>query len=233
MESWDDENFEPPTITPTTGVSTNKWEGEDEDDDVKDNWEDEDEEKEKEPDKEQKVEEVKKKKKPLAERIAEKERLKREEMEKRLRELEEEEVSPEEKLRRQKESDLKLALETTFGGEQTGGIDGLSLPTSKEEFEEFTESLSKKLLPLSKSVEYPNFTEGLIRNLCATMSSLDIKKIKNTLDNLYLEKQKIEKGEKPKKSKGKGKAKLKMEGDNQLSQLSAYVNDYEDYDDFM
>lgn len=46
------------------------------------------------------------------------------------------------------------------------------------------------------------------------MSSLDIKKIKNTLDNLYLEKQKIEKGEKSKKNKGKGKAKLKMDDGN-------------------
>lgn len=46
------------------------------------------------------------------------------------------------------------------------------------------------------------------------MSSIDIKRIKNSLDNLYLEKQKIEKGEKTKKNKGKGKAKLKMEGDN-------------------
>lgn len=46
------------------------------------------------------------------------------------------------------------------------------------------------------------------------VSSLDIKKIKNTLDNLYLEKQKIEKGEKTKKNKGKGKAKLKLEGEN-------------------
>lgn len=51
------------------------------------------------------------------------------------------------------------------------------------------------------------------------MSSLDIKKIKNSLDNLYLEKQKIEKGEKTKKNKGKGKAKLKMEGDN----VSIYI----------
>lgn len=46
------------------------------------------------------------------------------------------------------------------------------------------------------------------------VSSLDIKKVKNSLDNLYLEKQKIEKGDKAKKNKGKGKAKLKMEGDN-------------------
>lgn len=46
------------------------------------------------------------------------------------------------------------------------------------------------------------------------MSSFDIKKIKTTIDNLYLEKQKIEKGEKTKKSKGKAKAKIKVEDAN-------------------
>ena len=46
------------------------------------------------------------------------------------------------------------------------------------------------------------------------MPSGDIKKIKTTIDNLYLEKQKIEKGEKTKKNKGKGKAKLKMDNEN-------------------
>ncbi|KAJ3638706.1 hypothetical protein MTP99_002049 [Tenebrio molitor] len=178
---------------------------------------------------------LKPKKQTLAEKIAEKERRKREEMEKRLREQqEEEEISMEEKIRMQKESDLKIALETTFGGDTNNtpstGLDGLSLPTTKEEFQDFTDSLSKKLLGLSKNTEYPVFTENLLRNLCATLSSLDIKKIKNTLDNLYLEKQKIEKGEKTRKNKGKGKAKLKLDDGNPLS---AYVNDYDDFDDFM
>lgn len=52
------------------------------------------------------------------------------------------------------------------------------------------------------------------------MNSFDMKKIKNTIDNLYLEKQKIEKGDKAKKNKGKGKAKLRMEGDNVSKSLS-------------
>lgn len=97
-------------------------------------------------------------------------RLKREEKERRLKELEEDvEISPEERLRMQKESDLTLALETTFGGDKEPiTIDGLTLPDSKEEFEAFTESLSKKLSPLSKNIEYPSFIENLTRNLCAT-----------------------------------------------------------------
>ncbi|XP_044264254.1 eukaryotic translation initiation factor 3 subunit J [Tribolium madens] len=229
MESWDDDNFEPPAVTP--GIAANKWEGEDEDDNVKESWEDEEEEKvEAAP-----VEEPKPKpKKPsIAEKIAEKERKRKEELERRMRE-QEEEISPEERLRMQKESDLKIALETTFGGDtnntNVSGLEGLSLPTTKEEFQDFTDALSRKLQPLAKSTEYPVFTENLLRNLCATLSSLDIKKIKNTLDNLYLEKQKIEKGEKSKKNKGKGKAKLRLDDGNPLS---AYVNEYDDYDDFM
>lgn len=68
----------------------------------------------------------------------------------------------------QKESDLKLALETTFGGSAPEEIDGLKLPSSTGEFEEFTETLTKQLTPLSRhGNDYVNFTEGLARNLCA------------------------------------------------------------------
>ena len=45
-------------------------------------------------------------------------------------------------------------------------------------------------------------------------ASIELKKLKTTIDNLYIEKQKIEKGDKSKKNKGKGKAKLKMDNEN-------------------
>lgn len=62
------------------------------------------------------------------------------------------------------------------------------------------------------------------------VSSNYLKKVKTLVDNLLIEKQKMEKGDKAKKNKGKGKAKLKIEGDNTL--LSGdYV--YDEYDDFM
>lgn len=65
-----------------------------------------------------------------------------------------------------------------------------------------------------------------------TVSSSHLKKVKTLIDNLLIEKQRIEKGEKAKKNKGKGKAKLKIEGDNTLlSEYGDYV--YDDYDDFM
>ncbi|XP_018321532.1 eukaryotic translation initiation factor 3 subunit J [Agrilus planipennis] len=234
MTDWDDDNFEPQLTVPAV-PSANKWEGEDEDDDVKDNWEDEDEEKEKKEEEPAKVEEKPKlKKKKLQDIVAEKERLRKEEIEKRARQMqeEEEEISPEERLRRQKESDLIVALETTFGDsdKNSGSIDSM-FPNNKEEFDELSEALSKKLQPFSKNEEFPGFAENIIRNICATLTSNDLKKIKTTIDNLYLEKQKIEKGDKIKK-KSKVKAKLRVD-DNNLNQYSAYVDDYVDYDDFM
>lgn len=96
-------------------------------------------------------------------------------MERRLREEAEDEITPEERLRLQKESDLQIALATTFGAanktnnQDNGGVlTDLSMPNTKEEFDTFTEELSKKLVGLSKSLEYPNFVENLSRNLCAT-----------------------------------------------------------------
>lgn len=53
------------------------------------------------------------------------------------------------------------------------------------------------------------------------VTSFDIKKIKTTIDNLYLEKQKIEKGDKARKSKGKAKAKIKVEDEN-VSSFTIY-----------
>jgi len=234
MAGWDDDNFEPGDLV--GGGISNKWEGEDEDDEVKENWEDEEEEKKVAEEAKKVAEEAaaieakaKAKKKTLQEKIAEKEKQKREEHEKRVKEQQEEEISLEEQLRREKESDLKLALETTFGGSNKSCDDA---PTNKEEFQELAESLTKNIQQFAKSEEYPVFAENLVRGVCATLNSFDLKKIKTTIDNLYLEKQKIEKGDKAKKSKGKGKAKLKMEGDN-LNQYSAYVDDFDEFDDFM
>lgn len=69
----------------------------------------------------------------------------------------------------QKESDLKIALETTFGfdGKEPGSIDSM-LPNTKEEFTEFSEALNKKIILLAKNPEFPAFAEDHIRNLCAS-----------------------------------------------------------------
>ncbi|XP_023950340.1 eukaryotic translation initiation factor 3 subunit J isoform X2 [Bicyclus anynana] len=232
--SWDADNFEPKL--PTTLTSSNKWEGEDEDDTVKDSWEDEEEEKKDEEKKESTPTPLPTKpKKKILEKIAEKERLEQ-------AAEKEEELTPEqkaaEKLRRQKlqeESDLRLAMET-FGIESggSGKLDGFN-PTTKEEFTEFADLLCTKINLYKNREEFPAFVDELVKNIILQMASADIKRIKLTVDNLYIEKQKAEKNEKSKKpNKGKGKAKLKVEGDNaHLNQYDAYGNYDDDYDDFM
>lgn len=92
-------------------------------------------------------------------------RLKQEELEKKLKEKEEE-LTPEEKIRQIKESDLQLALETTFG-DSASGIDGMN-PTTKEEFTQLADALNKKMIILSKNIEFPTFAEDHIRNICAS-----------------------------------------------------------------
>jgi translation initiation factor 3 subunit J len=47
-----------------------------------------------------------------------------------------------------------------------------------------------------------------------TVASHDLKKLKTTVENMFLEKIKAEKGDKAKKSKGKCKVKLKVEGEH-------------------
>uniref|UniRef100_A0A1B6DBY7 Uncharacterized protein n=1 Tax=Clastoptera arizonana TaxID=38151 RepID=A0A1B6DBY7_9HEMI len=101
---------------------------------------------------------------------------------------------------------------------------------SKEDFEKFKDDIVKHLEESTKNKNFPGFVEQLIQSLCVHLYSGDLKKIHTWVGNLQIEKLKIEKGEKTKKSKGKGKATLKFEGDTAYDEFSAYT---EDYDDFM
>ncbi|PSN46705.1 hypothetical protein C0J52_14442 [Blattella germanica] len=223
-EEWDADNFEPKEIKGTSVVA-NKWEGEDEEDDVKDNWEDEEEEEKKDVEKQETVKPVqsKKPKKLLAEKIEERDKKVAEEAERKMRareakrELTAEEIQ-EEKLRQQKlqeESDLQVAMET-FGVADSSaatGVDAIN-PSSKEEFDELSAAISKKVQLYTKSPHFTEFAEDLIRNICVNLKSTDLKKLKTTVENMFLEKTKVEKGDKTKKAKGKSKAKLRVEGEN-------------------
>lgn len=51
------------------------------------------------------------------------------------------------------------------------GIDGAS-PTTKEEFFELAESISKKVQQYKNDEEYINFIEELVRNVCASCKCL-------------------------------------------------------------
>ncbi|KMQ96555.1 eukaryotic translation initiation factor 3 subunit j [Lasius niger] len=225
-------------------MRSNKWEGEDEEEEVKDSWEDVEEEKK---DVEKPAEAPKTKSKPkkaLAERIEEREKKAKEEAEQKTKEKEEA-LTPEERrieiLRRQRlqeEADLRLAMET-FGVTGVTGVTEVAnesldtmVPDTKEEFERFGTALLQKINQFNKHAEFPALAEELIKSIALNLSSNYLKKVKTIVDNLFIEKQKMEKGDKAKKNKGKGKAKLKIEGDNTLlSEYGDYV--YDEFDDFM
>lgn len=235
-DEWDVENAEAKF---DLAIRSNKWEGEDEEEDVKDSWEDVEEEK-KDVEKPAEVPKAKPKpKKALAERIEEREKKAREEAERKVKEKEEV-LTPEEKraeqLKRQRlqeEEDLRLAMET-FGvgiGENALSLDN-TVPDTMEEFEQYGSVLAQKINQFAKHAEFPPFAEELVKTVALNLSSIHLKKVKTMIDNLLIEKQKVEKGDKAKKNKGKGKAKLKIEGENALlSEYGDYV--YDDYGDFM
>ncbi|KAK0097798.1 hypothetical protein PV326_013639 [Microctonus aethiopoides] len=107
------------------------------------------------------------------------------------------------------------------------------LPDTAEEFERFGEALLQKINQFNKHSEFPAFAEELINRIAVNLSSISLKKIGIVINNLAIERQKLEKGDKGKKSKGKGKAKLKIEDENtHLNEYDSYAYDNE-YDDFM
>lgn len=241
MDDWEKLAEEPSEVTKKAPIKTNvnKWDGEDEDD-VKDSWEDDDEE-EKDDKKSGEGDEaqVVKKAKPqknLSKKIAERERLKQQKEEEMAREREAN-MTPEEKLAEklrlqkiQEEADLRAAMDT-FGITEKSGIDALQ-PKNKAELTELADAISKKVSSYKHLVDFPGFLEELVRNVCVNLGSSDLQKIKKTIDNLYAEKQKLEKEKSKKGSKGKTKANLRIETD------SANMKEYQpyesyDYEDFM
>lgn len=239
-EDWEQLSEQEKVPVPAKKPDVNKWDGEDEEEEVKDSWEDEDEIEEKKD--EEKVETPKAKpKKTLQQKILDKEKLKLEEAERQRLEKEAEDMTPEQKLaeklrlqKLQEESDLKNAMDTFGVTAMVGGIDGMH-PTSKEEFIEFSDAISKKLSNYRNDSEYCAFLEDLVTKLFASLPSANIRKVKGILDNLYLEKQKLEKGDKPKKKTGgKIKARLRMDGENQnFDEYAPKYDDFDEYDDFM
>ena len=74
-----------------------------------------------------------------------------------------------EKLRIQKlqeESDLKAALDTFDVGVPLNGLDAMN-PTTKEDFIEFADALSKKISSFKQDPEFMNFLEDLTTKLLA------------------------------------------------------------------
>merc|ERR1712048_357953 len=246
MASWEGEDEDDVV---KASVATNEWDDEDvDDDDVKDDWDassSDEEEKKK-----IAAAEVKAKKKKLLEaKIKEKEeKLRKEEEERKRLEEANRELSAEEKRKMQEQSDLEMAM-TAFGdlgnsnpvdpGQQTfpaplpgeKTIDNF-IPTTKEDFNEFSKMLVKKFSTLEKKKDYPSFLENFFRDCCAGMEAEDVKKISTALNAVAVAAQKQKQALKAKTKPAK-KASLKPSKGN-----SNYDMDYDDsygneYDDFM
>uniref|UniRef100_A0A1A9W844 Eukaryotic translation initiation factor 3 subunit J n=1 Tax=Glossina brevipalpis TaxID=37001 RepID=A0A1A9W844_9MUSC len=229
-DDWENAAESNIVIKPTVPSNVNKWAGEDEADDVKDSWEDEEEKKD-----EEKVEKkstttatTKAPIKPAALLL-----LQEDAEEKRLANMTPEERVAE-KLHLQKiqeEKDLKTALETLG---ILPGVDVLEAfnPQTKEEFKEFGTTLSWKISEYKDSPHFPQFAEDLVRNICADLSTTELKKIKIFVDNLHSEKVKQKEKQNTKKSSGKGKNKVTIRADtDDINDYKRYGNDYDDFDD--
>uniref|UniRef100_A0A2K5ESU4 Eukaryotic translation initiation factor 3 subunit J n=1 Tax=Aotus nancymaae TaxID=37293 RepID=A0A2K5ESU4_AOTNA len=213
-----------------------RWEGEDEDENVKDNWDDDDDLKKKKEEGEVKPE-VK---------ISEKKKTKEQQQKKRQEEIkkklqEPEVLTPEAQLahklrlkKLQEESDVELAKETFGVNNTVYGIDAVN-PSSRDDFTEFGKLLRDKITQYEKSLYYASFLEVLVRDVCISLETDDLKKFTNSLTVLCSEKQKQEKQSKANKKKGVvsgGGLKATMKDD--LADYGGYNGGYvQDYEDFM
>jgi len=242
--AWDAEDFEPPKIT--APKTTDKWEGEDEDDELKDNW-DEDSDEEKSDKTESGTTAPKRKKKNLAQIIADKEKRQQEEAERRKQLAEEAKLAqtPEEvlaeKLRVQKiqeESDRLLAADLMGGDEDNNDDENKALDTldlnDASSLESFRKSLITKIRSVDRLEKKPyfiTFVEDLSRDLCFNLESDEIKRVTTVLNGMYNEKVKASKPVKGKK-KAANKAKLNS-GNNAITDSMANDFGYSEFDDFI
>merc|ERR1712080_443929 len=105
-----------------------------------------------------------------------------------------------EKLRQQKlaeEGDLELAKELLGAKDSAkeGTLDAMSSVT-KQDFEEFQKAISEKIANFSNSDHYPEFVEALVKDMCMTLNTVTLKKIKTDVEAFHSAKLKEEKAAK-------------------------------------
>ncbi|KAL0081545.1 eukaryotic translation initiation factor 3 subunit J [Phycomyces blakesleeanus] len=237
MSDWEEEN----DIEVSIPVSK-KWDDEDVEEDVKDSWEDSDE--------EAKPEQpaVVKKKVPLAQKIAEKkiaEEERKKELDakkaalaKALEEETEEDAFDRKQRMRQLEIDADLNNATDlFSGvsvskdKAEAPIEDMK-PKTRVEFEQYQKRLSAMIVANSKSINYANFVDQLVRELCVPMKDMDVRKAASSLTAMANDKQRAAK--EATKTKKKGKPQLTGAGKTGVrDDMNTFESNYDDFDDFM
>jgi len=222
-DDWESKDFEEEVELLKTAVKpirADKLEGEDEEEPVKDN---DDEAKAAAAAGHKPAVEVKKKKNRLADAIAEKER-----MEKLRASMTPEELAME-KLRQQKiqeEAELQM-VKSTFGSNEVDLVD----PMTKDDFDALRKKIVGDLRKFEKRAPFEDFMEDFIQDLCLSLPSKRLKKVKTTVEALYFEKNKAEKATTSTKGKSKftGKAKLTVEADITNVEVGYELDDYDDF----
>jgi len=228
-DDWESKDFEEELELPKTAVKpiTDKWEGEDVEEPVKDNWDDEA--KAAAAAGHKPAVEVKKRKNKLAEAIAEKEKKADLQRMERLRASMTPEELAMEKLRQQKiqeEAELQM-VKSTFGSNDVDLVD----PMTKDDFDALRKKIVADLRKFEKRAPFEDFMEDFIQDLCLSLPSKRLKKVKTTVEALYFEKNKVEKATTSTKGKSKftGKAKLTVEADITNVEVGYELDDYDDF----
>jgi len=214
--SWDEDDFEPPTVVPVVGVNTKtapkKFEDEDkEEEKTKESWESEN-----------KPEDPSNSAKKKA-----KEKIKEKEIESKVSEGP---VDPEtEKLRlQQKQEEEKLEnAQALFTGLElnTDLVIDLKNPKDEKDFEVLGDLLASKVAIFEKSIHYRTFLKIFIKKASAGLKIEDLKELSTAITVLANEKLQAEKTKKKKKTTSKKSINVKEDND--------YDNIDDEYSDFM
>ncbi|XP_068219473.1 eukaryotic translation initiation factor 3 subunit J isoform X2 [Palaemon carinicauda] len=205
---WDVDDFEPPPNKAPVAASTDKWEGEDEEEEIK------------------------------AKQQEEIEKRRRELEEKSRTQTPEDKIEEKLRLQKiQEDADLQLAndlIGNDTGEEENKVLDEIDL-SDRDGLQSFRKALIAKIRSTDRLEKRPffiSFVEDLSRDLCENLELEEVKKVSSVLNSLYNEKVKASK---PKSKKKGNKPKLNVaQGPiNDVSNDYRVEYDGAEYDDFM
>jgi len=106
-------------------------------------------------------------------------------------------------------------------------------PITKDDFDALRKKIVTDLRRFEKRAPFEDFLEDFIQDLCLSLSSKRLKKVKTTVEALYFEKNKAEKAATaPAKGKGKSSGKVKLTVESDLTNVETGF-ELDEFDDFM
>lgn len=103
-------------------------------------------------------------------------------------------------------------------------------PMTKDDFDALRKKIIGDLRKFEKRVPFEDFLEDFIQDLCLSLPSKRLKKVKATVEALYFEKNKAEKATTATKGKRTGgKVKLTVESDITNVEVGYELDDYDDF----